>query len=236
PGVGPLWTALYNAHADIVLNGHDHVYQRYALQSPSGTATRSGIREFVVGTGGEDLEGLGPHEPNLQAYDTNDYGVLVLTLHLASYDWAFKRLNGTVVDSGSNTCHGQSGFPATGSAARDIPGASGSGPVGPALRLNAKPLRASRSAVAHHGLRVAVHLSRGADVRITVSVRRGNHLTRIARFLDGDEEIDRPYTVISLRLPARPLLAQRKVTLVMRMVAKDAVGRYRTVVRTVTLK
>src|SRR5262249_11475753 len=39
PNVGPLWTALYNAHADVVLNGHDHLYERYAQQDPSGNAT-----------------------------------------------------------------------------------------------------------------------------------------------------------------------------------------------------
>ena len=56
PGVGPLWTALYSAHADIVLNGHDHLYERYAQQDPSGVAAANGIREFVVGTGGENLD------------------------------------------------------------------------------------------------------------------------------------------------------------------------------------
>ena len=49
PGVAPLWNALYQAHADIVLGGHDHLYERYAQQDPSGTATTNGIREFVVG-------------------------------------------------------------------------------------------------------------------------------------------------------------------------------------------
>ena len=51
PGVAPLWTALYNAHADVILNGHDHLYERYAQMDPNGNATTNGIREFVVGTG-----------------------------------------------------------------------------------------------------------------------------------------------------------------------------------------
>ena len=64
----PLWSALYNAHADVVLNGHDHLYERYAQQDPSGNATAAGIREFVVGTGGESLNGLSyPQPPTLQA-------------------------------------------------------------------------------------------------------------------------------------------------------------------------
>ena len=64
PSVAPLWTALYNAHADVVLNGHDHLYERYAQQDPSGTASTAGIREFVVGTGGESLKrAIREHSP-----------------------------------------------------------------------------------------------------------------------------------------------------------------------------
>ena len=70
PGVAPLWTALYNAHADVVLNGHDHVYERFAQQDPNGNATANGIREFVAGTGGESLFSLSNPAANLQAWDT----------------------------------------------------------------------------------------------------------------------------------------------------------------------
>ena len=234
PGVGALWTALYNAHADVVLNGHDHVYQRYALQSPNGTATSGGIREFVVGTGGESLEGLGPREPNLQVADTQDYGVLVLTLHSSSYNWAFKRLDGSIVDSGSNTCHGRNGAPATGSAA-DLAAVRGPEPVGPDLYFSARSLSSSVAAVARHGLRMAVYLSRGSDVGITVSLRQGRRLVRIATFHDGDEQISRPHTTITLPLPARRLQGRRKLTLVVRLDARDAVGRHRVVRRTITL-
>ena len=106
PGTGPLFGALYNAHADIVLSGHDHVYERYAQQDPNGVATTAGVRQFVVGTGGESLFTMLTKPANLQVSDQNDFGVMVLTLHASSYDWAFKRLNGTVVDSGTTTCHG----------------------------------------------------------------------------------------------------------------------------------
>ena len=239
PGVGPLWSALYNAHADLVLGGHDHLYERYALQSPAGTATTGGIREFIVGTGGEALEALGTREPNLQVFDSNDYGVLVLTLHATSYDWAFKRADGTIADSGHDTCHGrQSATPAAGTA-RDTGARRGDeavGPIGPALSFDARPLRSSLATVARRGLRVAVRLSRGSDVTINVSTRRGRHLTRIASFREGDEEISRPYSVISLRLPVRALEAKRRVTLLLRLVARDAVGRYATVISSVALR
>ena len=94
PGTGPLFGALYNAHADIVLSGHDHVYERYAQQDPNGVATTAGIRQFVVGTGGESLFTMLTKPANLQVSDQNDFGVMVLTLHASSYDWAFKRLTG----------------------------------------------------------------------------------------------------------------------------------------------
>ncbi len=52
----PTWDALYAANADVVVNGHDHNYERFAPQSPSGAADPArGIREFVVGTGGAGL-------------------------------------------------------------------------------------------------------------------------------------------------------------------------------------
>ena len=116
PGVASLWDALSAAHADVVLNGHDHLYERYAPQDPSGTATSTGIREFVVGTGGENLSSVVNSEGNLEVSDDRNFGVLVLTLHAAGYDWAFKNTQGAVIDSGSGTCHG----PGTGAgAARD---------------------------------------------------------------------------------------------------------------------
>jgi acid phosphatase type 7 len=106
PGVAPFWNALYAARADVVLNGHDHLYERFAQQDPAQTATGDGIREFVVGTGGQEHDpSMGSLEPNMQVADIHDYGVLFLTLHPSSYDWAFRATNGAVLDSGSTPCH-----------------------------------------------------------------------------------------------------------------------------------
>jgi hypothetical protein len=106
PGVAPFWNALYAAHADVVLNGHDHLYERFAQQDPAQNATSEGIREFVVGTGGQEHDpSMGSIEPNMQVADIRDYGVLFLTLHPSSYDWAFRATNGAVLDSGSTACH-----------------------------------------------------------------------------------------------------------------------------------
>src|SRR3990170_7701588 len=74
---GAFWRALYEADAEIVLNGHDHHYERFAKQNPSGKPDPGrGIREFVVGTGGRSLYGLGRPENNSAAFSAEAFGVL----------------------------------------------------------------------------------------------------------------------------------------------------------------
>jgi acid phosphatase type 7 len=105
--VKPLWEALYAAEADVVLNGHDHNYQRFAPQDPDGNADpQRGIREFVVGTGGRShYPILGPIA-NIEVYNDETYGVLKLTPHPESYEWRFIPVAGeTFTDSGSAGCH-----------------------------------------------------------------------------------------------------------------------------------
>ena len=58
--MAPLFQALYNANADVVLGGHAHDYERFAPQNPSGQLdTARGIRQFVVGTGGAFFTTIG---------------------------------------------------------------------------------------------------------------------------------------------------------------------------------
>ena len=101
------WEALYAANADVVVNGHDHDYERFAPQRPDGTNDpQRGIREFVVGTGGAERRPFRAIEPNSQAYDDQTPGVLKLTLNPASYDWEFIPVAGkTFTDSGTESCH-----------------------------------------------------------------------------------------------------------------------------------
>ncbi|HEU0195029.1 MAG TPA: metallophosphoesterase [Gaiellales bacterium] len=98
------WQTLYNAGADIVLGGHLHTYARFAPQDASGNVDMTrGIRQFIVGTGGEDLFSLnGSH--NVQK-TTKTFGILKLTLHPTSYDWKFVNTSGATLDSGSAACH-----------------------------------------------------------------------------------------------------------------------------------
>jgi len=112
PHLAALWNALYEYGADLVVNGHDHNYQRYAPQRPDGTADATyGIRQFTVGTGGgETLYAFGPIPAgsNLEVRDNQTNGVLKLTLKSGGYDWRFMPVAGkTFTDSGSGTCHGR---------------------------------------------------------------------------------------------------------------------------------
>lgn len=105
--VKPVWDALYAANVDVVVNGHDHDYERFAPQDPNGTAdAEQGIRQFVVGTGGASLRSFEKIKPNSEVRNADTYGVLKLTLHPTSYDWEFVPVAGeTFTDSGSGSCH-----------------------------------------------------------------------------------------------------------------------------------
>ena len=89
PSVKGFWTALYEAGADVIINGHDHDYERFAKQKPSGARASDGIREFVVGTGGDDRRPFASTKANSQVRNASTWGVLKLTLHATSYDFEF---------------------------------------------------------------------------------------------------------------------------------------------------
>ena len=104
----PLWAALYEAGAEIVLSGHDHIYERFAPQTPIGDPSPTyGIREFIVGTGGFGHSGLQPVPLPLSTVRNNDtLGVLRLTLDPTGYAWTFLPVAGaTFSDSGTGVCH-----------------------------------------------------------------------------------------------------------------------------------
>jgi hypothetical protein len=105
-----LWQALQNGGAEIVINGHDHLYERFAPQDSLGNASPGGIREFIVGTGGgETHSNYNNSPPNVEASDNGNFsrGVLRLTLYDKSYRWEFLHAQGqgTFSDSGTSACH-----------------------------------------------------------------------------------------------------------------------------------
>jgi hypothetical protein len=105
PDVSPLWDLLIADSAELVLNGHDHDYELFAPQTSAGSADASGLREFVVGTGGTKTEAFAAPQPNSLVRITGSKGVLELTLMANSYSWRFIAVGGAVLDSGTDTCH-----------------------------------------------------------------------------------------------------------------------------------
>ena len=104
----PLWQTLYDNDADLILSAHDHIYERFAPQTPTGAADAvRGIREFIVGTGGANHTSLASTAANSQVRNSSTYGILKLTLHPTSYDWQFVPEAGqTFTDIGTTACHG----------------------------------------------------------------------------------------------------------------------------------
>ncbi|MBA2701477.1 MAG: metallophosphoesterase [Chloroflexi bacterium] len=104
--VAPFWTMLYDAGADVIVNGHDHDYERFAPQDPDGRANATrGIREFVVGTGGIDLRGFPGNAANSEVRSASDHGVIRFGLHDGSYSWTFIAAGTDFSDSGTGNCH-----------------------------------------------------------------------------------------------------------------------------------
>lgn len=107
PRSSAAWNALYTAGVELVLNGHDHDYERFAPQDPNGKADAArGIRQFVVGTGGASLRGFFATKANSEVRNSSTWGVLKLTLEPGAYRWQFVPVAGkTFTDAGSGTCH-----------------------------------------------------------------------------------------------------------------------------------
>ncbi len=103
----PLWQVLYENNADVILNGHDHDYERFAPQDPQGQRDEArGIRQFVVGTGGAVPYIFGELKPNSEIQRAGQFGVLRLVLHDGSYEWTFLPVTGILFrDSGRGECH-----------------------------------------------------------------------------------------------------------------------------------
>src|SRR5215210_6717647 len=99
-----LWEILYAAGVDVVLNGHDHNYQRFAPQDPGGKADpEGGIRQFVVGTGGRSLYEISDPIANTEVHNDDAYGVLKLTLHPTKYEWEFVPVEGEAFSDSGGT-------------------------------------------------------------------------------------------------------------------------------------
>ena len=106
PALQSIWQILYEADAELVINGHEHNYERFAEMDGSGVKVSQGLREIVVGTGGAGLYEFGTPLASSEVRDNTSFGVLKLNLQATGYDWEFiPAANSTFSDSGSGNCH-----------------------------------------------------------------------------------------------------------------------------------
>jgi peptidoglycan/xylan/chitin deacetylase (PgdA/CDA1 family) len=105
-----IWQDLYDGGVEVVLNGDSHWYERFMPVNAAGQADNAfGVREFIVGTGGQGLDNPAAELPISQVINNTTHGVIKLTLHSGSYDWTFVPTGdeGSFTDSGSASCHGK---------------------------------------------------------------------------------------------------------------------------------
>ena len=101
-----MWDIMYANGVDVVVSGHDHLYERFAPQNPDGGADDArGIRQFTVGTGGAEFYSVAAVQPNSEVLINTVHGVLALALDEGAYSWSFVAVDGSVRDSGSQSCH-----------------------------------------------------------------------------------------------------------------------------------
>jgi hypothetical protein len=138
--IRPLWDDLYAAHADLVVNAHARVYERFAPQTSAGTADPvNGIRQFTVGTGGQGVDAFNSTiTANSEVRNSGAYGVLRLTLGAGGYSWTFIPIAGqSFTDAGSGSCHGGAAV-----AAVTVTPASATLATGSSQQLTAQPFDA----------------------------------------------------------------------------------------------
>lgn len=99
-----IWQLLNENKVTLVLNGHDHVYERFALQNYLGQASANGMREFIIGTGGKELYTKSTAKPNSEFFYNHNFGFLELTLQNNSYSWRFHTVSNQIIDQGNGSC------------------------------------------------------------------------------------------------------------------------------------
>jgi hypothetical protein len=100
-----LWQTLYDMGVDVILNGHEHIYERYGPMTPDGQRNDvKGIRQFIVGTGGAGLYTISRLHP-VSEVQVIAHGLLKLTLSSQGYQWEFLQVSGVRGDFGQDLCH-----------------------------------------------------------------------------------------------------------------------------------
>jgi hypothetical protein len=106
PTVRDLWRILYDANVDLIINGHDHIYERFGPQDPDGRPDQQrGIRQFIIGTGGATLYPFVTVRGNSEVRAAA-WGVTIFTLMNGGYQWEFVPVEGgSFRDAGVGSCH-----------------------------------------------------------------------------------------------------------------------------------
>lgn len=103
----PIWDVLHGAGVELVLAGHDHLYERFAPMNEAGDlAPERGITSFVVGTGGRRFYEFDDILPSSRARVTGVAGVLSLTLTPEGWSSRFVPVAGEIfTDQAQGACH-----------------------------------------------------------------------------------------------------------------------------------
>jgi hypothetical protein len=109
------WALLDDYGADLLLSGHEHMYEAFDPMDSAGARRPegAGMRQFVVGTGGAPLYGFW-RPPYSSRARVLQHGVLALDLSPGSYAWSFLGTDGFAHDWGSARCRHGGASPAPG--------------------------------------------------------------------------------------------------------------------------
>jgi acid phosphatase type 7 len=104
PTMTALWDILDQAKADVVLQAHEHQYERFGPMTADGALSATGgLRSFVVGTGGALTSGFATVRPGSEK-QVEVFGVMRLSLSAGNANWRFIDVDNTVQDQGAFTC------------------------------------------------------------------------------------------------------------------------------------
>jgi len=103
PIMRDVWRLLQQSGGDVVISGHEHAYERFALLDSTGRPAADGMRSFIAGTGGAELYNFVTVSPGSEAR-IRSWGLLKLTLNAEGYGWEFHSVDGPVRDSGTGSC------------------------------------------------------------------------------------------------------------------------------------
>ncbi|PWB55048.1 MAG: hypothetical protein C3F13_04830 [Anaerolineales bacterium] len=106
--VSDIWTLLAQNGVSIVLNGHDHDYQRWVALDGNGNPSTAGVTEFVAGMGGHGLQTITGSDSRVAFWDDTNpqgFGVLELALNSSGANFEYINTSGTILDSGVIPCN-----------------------------------------------------------------------------------------------------------------------------------